>query len=158
MRARFCAGLAFAACLALLIATSPGGGAVATTPSASAVATRATEWIGPPDPSPTDTTADDVEVHLLAQEGRGDAPYVFAPDVLTIPIGTTVRWYNHTGAYHTVTTSDSLTVEQPNGLIQQTLLEAGATAAHTFTAPGMYFYYCEPHADFMKGTIIVTGG
>ncbi len=155
MRARFCAGIAFAACLALLIAMSPGGGTIAVAPSADV--TPVTGVTGPPDPSPADTTADDVEVHLLAQEGNEDAPYIFTPDVLMVTVGTTVRWYNHTDAYHTVTTSDSLTVEQPNGTIEQTFLYTGATATYTFTTPGTYFYYCEPHADFMKGTIIVAG-
>lgn len=147
MRARYCAALAFAACLALLIATAPGDGAVASTAGR----------VGMSAASPPDTTADDIEVHLLAQEGNEDAPYVFTPDVLTVPVGTTVRWYNHTDAYHTVTTSDSLTVKQPNGVIEQTFISTGATVAYIFTTPGTYFYYCEPHADFMKGTIIVTG-
>lgn len=155
MRARYCAALAFAACLALLIATAPGDGAVATAPSAAVASTAGRADLSVI--SPPDTTADDVEVHLLAQAGNEDAPYVFTPDVLTVPVGTTVRWYNHTNAYHTVTTSDSLAVEQPNGVIKQTFLSTGATVAYTFTTPGTYFYYCEPHADFMKGTIIVTG-
>lgn len=153
MRARILAGLALGACLALLIATAPLSGAIVTAPQ-SAVTVR-TEGAGLP--SPPDTTADDVEVHILPQEGNDDVPYIFSPTALTVAAGTTVRWYNHTDAYHTVTTTDSLTVEQPNGVIRQTLVYPGDTVAYTFVTPGTYYYYCEPHADFMTGTITVTG-
>jgi plastocyanin len=36
-------------------------------------------------------------------------------------------------------------------------VEAGKQYSHTFTAPGIYKYFCVPHgADGMVGTIVVT--
>lgn len=151
MRARILAGLALGAGLALLIAVAPSPGA---TPPLPGVAPPRLGGAGVS--LPADTTADDVEIHLLAQAGNDDAPFIFSPDVLTVAVGTRVRWYNHTDAFHTVTTTDTLSVEQPNGLIEAVVTNPGDTVAYTFAMPGTYHYYCEPHADFMRGTIIVT--
>jgi plastocyanin len=67
-----------------------------------------------------------------------------------------VRWINDDGVFHTVTSTDSLDRRQPNGLFNATLATRGSAFAHTFTRPGTYHYYCQPHSEFMVGTVNVT--
>lgn len=75
----------------------------------------------------------------------------FSQPDLTIAAGTTVRWVNGDGMLHTVT---------PDGHTEWTseeLPSAGATFKHTFSTPGTYDYYCDPHlANGMTGTITVN--
>lgn len=70
--------------------------------------------------------------------------FAFSPDVLTVPVGTTVTWTNTGVAIHTVTGdwggSDTL--------------DAAFTYSFTFTEPGTYSYVCDFHPQ-MTGTIIV---
>ena len=75
--------------------------------------------------------------------------YKFAPDVLTIPAGTTVTWTNKDEVPHTVMSSDKRF--QGSGA-----LDTGDTYSYTFTTPGSYEYFCTLH-PFMKGKVVVTG-
>ncbi|MBF0614975.1 MAG: plastocyanin [Magnetococcales bacterium] len=74
----------------------------------------------------------------------------FHPNSLTIPTGTTVTWKNNeNGAtYHAIAS------DQPE-LFQSPDFFPGETWKFTFTQPGTYPYHCTPHANRMKGTIIV---
>ncbi len=72
----------------------------------------------------------------------------FAPPVITITVGSTVRWVNRGQALHT-TTSDT-------GLWNWTLVP-GARFSATFLTPGSYAYHCVYHAaSGMRGQVIVT--
>ena len=111
-------------------------------------------------PAYTDTARADaagIVIHMIEQPGNADAQYVFSPSEVTVPVGTTVQWVNDTTDFHTVTATDSLKMLTPNGLYDQAVTSAGDTASYTFSTPGAYFYFCSPHADFMTGTITVTG-
>jgi plastocyanin len=70
----------------------------------------------------------------------------YSPPVVTVPVGTTVRWTNHDEDTHTVT---SMT-----GLFGSAGLDRDETFTHTFTTPGLYPYGCDLH-PFMRGTIVV---
>lgn len=96
-------------------------------------------------------------IHLVEQPNNADAQYAFSPASATVPVGTTVQWVNDAPTYHTITSMDGPNLLTPNGLYDQSVASAGDTFSFTFTTPGTYFYYCAPHADFMTGTITVTG-
>lgn len=78
----------------------------------------------------------------------------FKPNQLTVKAGTTVVFTNTGNRTHTVTSD--------NGLFNSGRLSSGATFEFTFTDPGEYPFYCEPHGDpggeGMSGVIIVTAG
>jgi plastocyanin len=64
--------------------------------------------------------------------------FQFAPKVLQIKVGTTVRWINKEGT-HTVTADD--------GAFASDNLAAGQDFSFTFTKPGTYRYYCSFHGS-----------
>lgn len=84
-----------------------------------------------------------------------DRPLAFEPGMLDVAGGTTVRWVNEQGGYHTVTFTDSLQERRPSGVFDGALFARGDTLDYTFQRPGVYYYYCQPHAEFMVGTIVV---
>lgn len=94
------------------------------------------------------------EIKLVTQL-TAQKPFVFAPDSITIKVGTTVRWVNGDNVFHTVTSTDALDKKKPNGLFDKYLAKQGDTFEFTFTKPGTYFFYCQPHASTMFGTIKV---
>lgn len=74
--------------------------------------------------------------------------YKFAPEVLTVPAGTTVTWTNKDDIPHSVVSSDKR-FTQSGGL------DTGDTYSYTFKDAGTYEYFCSLH-PFMKGKIVVT--
>ncbi|MFY9608639.1 MAG: cupredoxin domain-containing protein [Blastocatellia bacterium] len=77
--------------------------------------------------------------------------FKFEPKVLTVKVGTTVRWINKSG-WHTV--------EADNGSFKSTALKVeNAYFDHTFKKAGKFPYHCSFHGDKggkdMAGTIIV---
>ena len=72
----------------------------------------------------------------------------FAPASITVQPGTTVTWANQ-GGFHTVTSS--------SGLFNQQLAAAGTNFSFTFSTPGTYSYFCQPHQALgMTGTVVVA--
>ncbi len=94
------------------------------------------------------------EVHLVPRDDE-DRPFAFAPATLIVPRGATVRWVNDREVFHTITFSDSPDVRVANGTFEQSVFRAGDTAAFALSAPGTYFYFCQPHAAFMFGSVTV---
>jgi plastocyanin len=70
----------------------------------------------------------------------------YAPTVLTVPVGTTVKWVNHDEEPHTVTSA--------TGRFRSAGLEHDETFSQTFDAPGTYAYACALHPH-MKATVVV---
>ncbi|MGH3712705.1 MAG: cupredoxin domain-containing protein [Micromonosporaceae bacterium] len=97
-----------------------------------------------------------VEVRLSCATGDPDAPCAFRPAHVTIRVGGTVRWVNDDATYHTVTSTDRLRPRRPNGDFGAVLDAAGETFQRRFSEPGRYPYYCQPHAEFMVGTVTVV--
>ncbi len=77
----------------------------------------------------------------------GEVPMDYSPNVLTVPVGTTVMWTNEDNQIHTVTEVDAL--------FDSGFLEPGATWSQTFTEPGEFEYFCLPH-PWMRGKVVVT--
>lgn len=75
--------------------------------------------------------------------------YKFLPQVLTIKVGTTVRWTNSEKR-----TTHSVQFLGPNGLESERLFP-GEAWQRTFDKPGSYPYVCGPHPE-MKGGIDVV--
>jgi plastocyanin len=75
--------------------------------------------------------------------------FSFAPKERKIGVGDTVTWTFSDGGHSTTSRPD-----QPLKWNSK-VLDKGKTFQETFTKPGKYQYYCIPHRDFMKGTIIV---
>ncbi|MGD9893107.1 MAG: plastocyanin/azurin family copper-binding protein [Dehalococcoidia bacterium] len=98
------------------------------------------------------------EVHLVRRPSDPDRPLAFAPAEVTVRPGTTVRWINDADVFHTVTFTDSLAQRVPNGIFDSTLAAAGQTTEFRFDAAGLYFYYCQPHSQFMTGMVRVSEG
>ena len=74
--------------------------------------------------------------------------FAFAPPVITVTTGSSVRWTNN-GGFHT-STSDT-------GLWDSGLLSAGGMFTRTFDAPGVYLYHCTFHqAIGMAGIVVVV--
>jgi plastocyanin/uncharacterized membrane protein YozB (DUF420 family) len=66
------------------------------------------------------------------------ANFVFNPQQLVIPVGTTLIWVNQDGAPHTATADDGTAFKSD-------LLSTGQQFAHTFDQLGDFPYYCELH-------------
>jgi plastocyanin len=95
-----------------------------------------------------------VEVRTVANPDPAK-PFAFDPADVRVPVGTTVRWVNGDGSFHTVTSTDSVTDRRANGAYNGTLGERGQVFTRRFDRAGTFSYFCQPHSDFMFGTIRV---
>lgn len=93
-----------------------------------------------------DAAADEVEGEQVGEVQVGIRDFLYDPEVLTIPVGTTVTWTNYDVEPHTAT---GLQGAFETGTIQQ-----GESASITFDTPGTYVYVCQFHPN-MEATIIV---
>jgi plastocyanin len=81
--------------------------------------------------------AEDTEVHI--------DNFVFAPALLTVKVGTTVKWTNRDDIPHTVVCA---------GKFRSKTMDTDGTFEFTFTAAGEYKYFCSLHPH-MTGTVKV---
>jgi plastocyanin len=95
--------------------------------------------------------ADTVEVKMGADNGA----LGFQPAKVTIKAGDTVKWVNNKLAPHNVVFDSS--VKDAEKLSHKGLaFSAGESFDVTFTEPGEYPYYCEPHRGAgMNGVVTV---
>ena len=84
-----------------------------------------------------------------------DVPFVFDPATIEVEVGTTVRWVNRSRTFHTVTFGPDSGERVSNGTFDQSMFEDGDTIERTFTEPGEFHYFCQPHVAFMAGTVVV---
>ena len=79
----------------------------------------------------------------------GVPDFKFAPKGTAIDVGDSVTW-NFTGpTQHTATSDRGQAVKFDSGL-----KDAGQSFSFTFTKPGKFTYYCQPH-EFMTGSVTV---
>jgi plastocyanin len=73
--------------------------------------------------------------------------YTYTPQVVQVPVGTTLTWKNDGAVVHTATAQDLSwdTGDIPGG---------GGTASVTLSTPGTYTFNCTPH-PWMIGRVIV---
>jgi len=78
----------------------------------------------------------------------------FNPKNVKISKGTKVTWANQDSVEHTVNT-DSHPAHTYYPAQNSRTLKKGDVYSVTFTEPGIYPYHCTPHADVMKGAVLV---
>ena len=72
--------------------------------------------------------------------------FVFSPNPLTVPTGSTIRWTNHDDIPHNVVSDDKS--------FKSKVLATDEAFTYTFTKPGTYTYSCSIHPK-MTGKVVV---
>jgi plastocyanin len=96
-----------------------------------------------PTTTPTSGASASIAMPMGAQF-LGTGSYV--PDILSVKVGTTVKWTNNDTVAHTATSN--------NNLWDTGNIAPGATGSYTFQSAGTFPYYCIYHLG-MVGTITV---
>ncbi|TAE53360.1 MAG: plastocyanin [Nostocales cyanobacterium] len=92
-------------------------------------------------------SADTVQIKMGADNGM----LAFQPKEVTIKAGDTVEWVNNKLAPHNVVVEGNEELSH-----KQLLMAPGTTITSTFTEPGTYTYWCEPHRGAgMVGKVVV---
>jgi plastocyanin len=73
--------------------------------------------------------------------------FMFMPDTITIPAGTTVEWQNDDTSPHTVTSLD--------GTFHSSALDTKDKFSFNFEKAGTFEYFCRLHPR-MKGRVVVA--
>jgi plastocyanin len=63
--------------------------------------------------------------------------FVFGPQAITVPVGTTVTWTNSDDIPHTAVSTD--------GVFKSKVMDTDETFSYTFTTTGTYPFYCSIH-------------
>ena len=72
--------------------------------------------------------------------------FVFGPQAITVPVGTTVTWTNSDDIPHTAVSTD--------GVFKSKVMDTDEKFSYTFSKAGTYSYYCSVHPK-MTGQIVV---
>jgi plastocyanin len=72
--------------------------------------------------------------------------FVFGPQTITVPAGTTVTWTNSDDIPHTSVSSE--------GVFKSQVMDTNEKFSYTFTKAGTYPYYCSIHPK-MTGEVVV---
>jgi plastocyanin len=72
--------------------------------------------------------------------------FVFGPQAITVPVGTTVTWTNSDDIPHTAVSTD--------GTFKSKVMDTDEKFSYTFTKAGTYSYYCSVHPK-MTGQVVV---
>ena len=94
--------------------------------------------LGSPTAKASNQTASDVAVKI--------DNFVFGPQTITVPVGTTVTWTNSDDIPHTSVSTD--------GVFKSKVLDTDEKFSYKFDKAGTYPYYCSIHPK-MTGTIVV---
>ncbi len=72
--------------------------------------------------------------------------FVFGPQTITVPVGTTVTWTNSDDIPHTAVSTE--------GVFKSKVMDTEEKFSYTFSKPGTYSYYCTIHPK-MTGKVVV---
>jgi len=72
--------------------------------------------------------------------------FVFAPNPVTVPAGTTIRWTNRDDIPHNVVAEDKS--------FKSKVMDTDESFTYTFSKPGTYTYFCSIHPK-MTGNLLV---
>ena len=72
--------------------------------------------------------------------------FVFGPQTVTVPVGSTVTWTNKDDIPHTAVSTD--------GVFKSKVMDTEENFSYTFTKAGTYSYYCSIHPK-MTGKVVV---
>jgi amicyanin len=98
-----------------------------------------------PSPAPQVGQGSDAASQAAADGNVAIQGYAFQPVEINVAPGATVTWTNRDAVAHTVSARGG---EWGSGLVSQ-----GQQYSHTFTEPGTYDYFCQPH-PWMVGRIV----
>jgi plastocyanin len=79
--------------------------------------------------------------------------FAFSEKELTVEAGSTITFTNNDAVKHNAVSD--LLKEDGTPVFETKLLGKGESESITVTTPGVYTYYCAPHKNGMKATIIV---
>ena len=100
--------------------------------------------------SPSPAPAADAGSRVTMVDNEPDLTnWHFDPAEVTVPIGSTVTWFNKGNEEHTVTAD--------NGSFDSGYKKPGTTFQRAFPTAGRFTYHCAPH-PWMKGTVVVAAG
>ena len=74
--------------------------------------------------------------------------YRFAPEDISVPVGTEVTWTNSDNFTHSVPLKDGGEV---------LMMKPGERVSFTFSTPGLFAYDCSLHPHDMRGSVLVEG-
>lgn len=104
-----------------------------------------------------DRTGEDVVEIETRQGAEGEPNFVFDPPFVRVDQGTTVRWVNGDGVFHTITSTPTLDRRSGGGEeFNAQITAVGDTFEWEADDTGRQDYYCSPHAGFMFGSIDVV--
>jgi plastocyanin len=72
--------------------------------------------------------------------------FIFGPQTITIPVGTTVTWTNRDDIPHTSVSTE--------GVFKSKVMDTDEKFSYTFSKAGTYPYYCSIHPK-MTGQVVV---
>jgi plastocyanin len=72
--------------------------------------------------------------------------FVFGPQTITVPVGSTVTWTNKDDIPHTTVSTD--------GVFKSKVMDTDEKFSFTFTKAGTYSYFCSVHPK-MTGKVVV---
>ena len=72
--------------------------------------------------------------------------FVFGPQTITVPVGTTVTWTNSDDIPHTVVSTE--------GVFKSKVMDTDEKFSYTFTKTGTFPYFCSIHPK-MTGQVVV---
>jgi plastocyanin len=72
--------------------------------------------------------------------------FVFGPQTVTVPVGTTVTWTNKDDIPHTAVSTE--------GVFKSKVIDTDEKFSYTFAKAGTYPYYCSIHPK-MTGKVVV---
>lgn len=112
------------------------------------LATPVAEVAAPTEPAGETGAAEPGEVDAPMEVAVDIVDFTFSPQVLEVPVGTTVTWTNSDTSQHTATAND--------GTFDSGVLAQGDSFSFTFETAGTFDYFCEVHPN-MTAQIVVTG-
>lgn len=124
-----------------------------TTQAASLEAAGSSSW--QIDVTPDDHALGDAPVNSNAAVDAESIPvpikgFVYIPETVIVPAGSSVAWINEDNAPHTSTgIGDAISALDSGAIV------FGQTFTQEFSTPGTYPYYCVYHPN-MLGTVVVT--
>jgi plastocyanin len=72
--------------------------------------------------------------------------FVFGPQTVTVPVGSTVTWTNKDDIPHTTVSTE--------GVFKSKVMDTDEKFSYTFTKAGTYSYFCSVHPK-MTGKVVV---
>jgi plastocyanin len=88
------------------------------------------------------------QVSIIEPDAQPPQAWTYDPNILTVPVGTTVTWTNIGAAPHTVTSDDGASFDSGN-------MDPQVAFSFTAASPGTFTYHCNYH-PWMTGEIDVS--